>query len=152
VKKLENLEAVGESLAGIFCKLGMKDIDASILAVLMIEDRELCVYDIKERLSYSISGITSSLHRLIKSHMVVRVKRGKRYLYRADAHVLSALINLVEEISRHDVPKLKSRIEEAVKLERHREKLRKLMDRVERVEKHLKTLVLNLKKWEETGI
>jgi len=152
VKESVNLEAVGKSLAGIFCKLGMRDIDASILAVLMMEDKELCVYGVKERLSYSVSGITSSLHRLMMSHMVARAEKGKRYLYRADTRVLSALINLVEEMSGHDVSKLKSRIEEAVKLERHREKLGKLMEKVERVEKHLKMSVLNLKRWEETGV
>ena len=152
MKKSDNLEVVGRSLAGIFCKLGMKDIDASILAALMMEDKGLCVYDVKERLSYSVSGITFSLHRLMESYMIARGKKGKRYLYRVDTRVFSAHINLVEKVDKHDVSKLKSRIEKAVKLERHRGKPRKLMEKVEKVEKHLKMSVSNPDIWEETGV
>ncbi len=152
MKESDNLEVVGRSLAGIFCKLGMKDIDASILAAPMMEDRGLCVYDVKERLSYSVSRITFSLHRLMKSHMIAREKKGKGYLYRVDTRVLSAHINLVEKVDEHNMSKLKNRIEKAVKLEGHRGKPRKLMEKVEKVEKHLKMSVSNPDIWEETGV
>jgi len=147
-----NLEKVRYRLAEIFCKFGIKSVDAHVLAELIIENKRLCACDLVERLNYSISGVTSSLHRLMKNHLVIREKSGKKYLYRADGHVLSALLYLVEEIERHNIPKLKTEIKVVSRLERHKEKLRELMDRIEKAETQLKTLIKGLKSIEEVGL
>ncbi|RLF52744.1 MAG: transcriptional regulator [Thermoplasmata archaeon] len=140
-----NFERIRSRLAGIFRKFGIRSMDADILAQLMIENRPLCACDLGERLNYSISGVTSSLHRLMKSHLVIREKFGKKYFYRVDGHLLSALLHLMEEIQRHDFQKLKAEIRNVSKMERCKERLRGLMERIEEAENQLKLMVNGLK-------
>jgi len=140
-----NFERIRSRLSGIFRKFGIKSMDADILAQLMIENQPLCACDLGERLNYSISGVTSSLHRLMKSHLVIREKFGKKYFYRVDGHLLSALLHLMEEIQRHDFQKLKAEIRNVSKMERCKERLRGLMERIEEAENQLKLMVNGLK-------
>ena len=147
-----NFENLRSRLSGIFQKFGIKSRDADILAQLVIENRPLCACDLGGSLNYSISGVTSSLHRLMKSHLVVREKIGKRYFYRVDGHLLSVLLYLMEEIVRHDFQKLKAEIRNASKIERHKERLKKLMERIEEAENQLKLMINGLKNVEGAGI
>jgi len=147
-----NFERIRSRLAGIFRKFGIKSMDADILAQLMIENRPLCVSDLGERLNYSISGVTSSLHRLMKSHLVIRERFGKKYFYRVDGHLLSALLHLVEEILRHDFQKLKAEIRDVSRIERCKEKLKELMERIEEAENQLKLMIKGLRYVEEASL
>ena len=147
-----NLSRLRSRLAEIFCKFGMKNIDAQILAELMIENQKLCAGDIGKRLNYSLSGVTSSLHRLMRYRLVTREKSGRRYLYRADGHVLSALLYLMEEVERYDLKKLKKEIRKVSRLERYKEKLKELMERIENAEIQLKALIKGLRKIEEASL
>jgi len=147
-----NLSRLRSRLAEIFCKFGMKNIDAQILAELMIENQKLCACDIGKRLNYSLSGVTSSLHRLMRYRLVTREKSGRRYLYRADGHVLSALLYLMEEVERYDLKKLKKEIRKVSRLERYKEKLKELMERIENAEIQLKALIKGLRKIEEASL
>ena len=147
-----NLSRLRSRLAEIFCKFGMKNIDAQILAELMIENQKLCAGDIGKRLNYSLSGVTSSLHRLMRYRLVTREKSGRRYLYRADGHVLSALLYLMEEVERYDLKKLKKEIRKVSRLERYKEKLKELMERIENAELQLKALIKGLRKIEEASL
>ena len=147
-----NFEKIRSRLAGIFRKFGIKSMDADILAQLMIENRPLCACDLGERLNYSISGVTSSLHRLMKSHLVIRERFGKKYFYRVDGHLLSALLHLVEEILRHDFQKLKAEIRDVSRIERCKEKLKELMERIEEAENQLKLMIKGLRYVEEASL
>ena len=147
-----NFENLRSRLSGIFQKFGIKSMDADILAQLMIENQPLCTCDLGERLNYSISGVTSSLHRLMKNHLVIREKIGKKYFYRVDGHLLSVLLYLMEEILRHDFQKLKAEIRNASKIEKHKERLRKLMERIEEAENQLKMMINGLKHVEEASV
>jgi len=147
-----NLNRLRSRLAEIFCKFGIKSTDAHVLAELMIENQNLCACDLGKRLNYSLSGITSSLHRLMKHRLVIREKSGKKYLYRADGHVLSALLYLMEEIERHDLQRLKTEIRKVSRLERYKEKLKELMERIEKAEAQLKALIKGLRKIEEASL
>lgn len=146
------MKEVGEirsSLARIFQKFGIKYTDANVLATLFIENDSLSVNDLKERLNYSVSGITLSLHRLMKSDLVARYKRGKKYLYKAESGILSVLHHLIEEIRRHDIPRLKRRLREKIRIDKYKYKLESLKEKIEAVEEHLNTLLNHLKICEE---
>ncbi len=138
-----NIRDVRDSLSRIFCKLGIRDVDATILADLIIEDRDMSVEEIRKRLNYSISGVTSALHRLMRMHLVVRNKRGKRYLYRSESNILSVLLHLVEEINRRDLRNLQMKIEGTLKAvgKEEEEKLRKLREKVKKAEGYLQSLI-----------
>ncbi|HDM67015.1 MAG TPA: transcriptional regulator [Thermoplasmatales archaeon] len=152
IQKIMNFEKIRSRLAGIFQKFGIKSMDADILAHLMIENRPLCACELGERLNYSISGVTSSLHRLMKNHLVVREKLGKKYFYRVDGHLLSALLHLMEELLRHDFQKLKAEIKNVSKMGRCKEKLKELVEGIEEAENQLKLMVKSLKYVEEANI
>jgi len=147
-----NFENIRSRLAEIFRKFGIKSMDADILAQLIIENRPLCACELGERLNFSISGVTSSLHRLMKSHLVIREKFGKKYFYRVDGHLLSALLHLMEEILGHDFQRLKAEIRGALRMERYKERLKELMGRIEEAEAQLKLLIKGLKHAEEANI
>jgi len=152
IQKIMNFEKIRSRLAGIFRKFGIKSMDADILAQLIIENRPLCACDLEERLNYSISGVTTSLHRLMKSHLVIREKFGKKYFYRVDSHLLSALLHLMEEILRHDFQKLKKDVRDATGTERHRERLDELLNRIEEAEHQLKLIINGLKNVEGASL
>ncbi len=152
IQKIVNFGNIRFRLAGIFQKFGIKSMDADILAQLIIENRPLCACDLGKSLNYSISGVTSSLHRLMKNRLVIREKRGKRYFYRVDGHLLSALLHLLEEILRHDFQKLKKEVRDATGTERYRERLDELLNRIEEAEYQLKLIINGLKKVEGARI
>ncbi len=148
--KIVNVGEIRESLARIFCKLGIRDVDAIILAELIIEDREMAVDELKRHLNYSISGITSSLHRLMRLHLVVRSKRGKRYMYHSQSNILSILLHLIEEINSRDIPNLKRKIDRTLRnLGEEGEKIKKLRSKVEKAEMYLQSLITLLSDYEE---
>ena len=141
---------IRESLAKIFCKLGLRDVDAIILAELIIEDREMTVHEFKSSLNYSISGITSALHRLMRLHLVTRKKREKKYVYQSESNILSILLHLIWEIKNHDVQDLKRKIEIGIQnLPKKKDKIEKLRERVEKAEKYLQALIDLLSQYEE---
>jgi len=141
---------IRESLAKIFCKLGLRDVDAIILAELIIEDREMTVHEFKSSLNYSISGITSALHRLMRLHLVTRKKREKKYVYQSESNILSILLHLIGEIKNHDVQELKRKIEIGIRnLPKEKNKIEKLRERVEKAEKYLQALIDLLSQYEE---
>ena len=148
--KIIKLVDIRESLAKIFCKLGLRDVDAIILAELIIEDREMTVHEFKSSLNYSISGITSALHRLMRLHLVTRKKREKKYVYQSESNILSILLHLIGEIKNHDVQELKRKIEIGIRnLPKEKNKIEKLRERVEKAEKYLQALIDLLSQYEE---
>lgn len=146
------LEEIRSSLARILKRFGMKDLDASVLAELMMEDDNLSVSDLKRRLSYSTSGITSSLHRLMRDNLVVRHRKGKKFLYRAEAGILSALHHLIDEIRKHDLLHLKKKLRTITTSNKHEQKIRMLKKRVDRMERLLAILLNHIKRQEEAAL
>lgn len=141
---------IRESLAKIFCKLGLRDVDAIILAELIIEDRGMTVIELKSSLNYSISGITAALHRLMRLYLVTRKKREKKYVYQSESNILSILLHLIWEIKNHDVQDLKRKIEIGIQnLPKKKDKIEKLRERVEKAEKYLQALLNLLSQYEE---
>ena len=105
---------IRESLAEMFIKTGIRDVDANVLAELLIRDRDMDVKEIANNLDYSISGVTGSLHRLMRLHLIVRKREGKKYLYRSESNVLSVFLRLVEDIYHHDLPRVIRLVKEQI--------------------------------------
>ncbi len=103
---------IRESISKILSKSGIRDMDALVLSELLIWDRYMDVEEISEHLNYSISGVTGSLHRLMRMHLVVRTKEGKKYLYKSESDILSVFLRLIQEIYNHDLPRLRKVVKE----------------------------------------
>ncbi len=99
---------IRKSLAKIFRRFGLRDVDACVLAHLIIIDSEISVRALANDIQLSISGVTSALHRLMRMHLVIRDKQGKMYMYRTESNLLSALLHLVEDIRAHELRDLKT--------------------------------------------
>ncbi len=137
------IRRVRDSLARLFGRIGMRDVDARVFAELLVSDEELSADEISVRTDYSLSAVTTSLHRLMRFNIVVRVKRGKKYYYKAEGHILKALYSLLQEIYLHEVIPLKRLVEESVdRVEgKAKRKLRKLKERLDVAEEYLKLLL-----------
>ncbi len=127
---------IREAMAKIFIKLGIKDTDANVLAEIIRVGRGMCVDDLAKRLEYSISGVTSSLHRLMRMHLIVRSKKGKKYIYRSESSLLCTLLHLIEEIRSHELPALLEKIDKRLKMEDEKN-IRNLRERVESADRYL---------------
>ena len=134
---------VRDSLARLFGRIGMRDVDARVFAELLVSDEELSANEISVRTDYSLSAVTTSLHSLMRFNIVVRVKRGKKYYYKAEGHILKALYSLLQEIYLHEVIPLKRLVEESVdSVEGEaKRKLIKLKERLDVAEEYLKLLL-----------
>ncbi len=137
VKKIEN--EIRKSLAKVFQRFGLRDVDACILAELFIVDREISVSELSERIEHSISGVTSAMHRLMRMHLVVRDKKGHAYLYKTESNLLSALLHLIEDVRMHEIKELKNKLN--AKEINSSSLLSELRDKVERADEHLTILV-----------
>jgi len=142
---------VRESLAKIFDKAGIREVDANVLAELLIRDRDMDVQEIAENLGYSLSGVTGSLHRLMRLHLIVRKKEGKRYLYRSESNVLSVFLRLLEDIYNHDLPRVMRLVKEKVgDLKGEEERIvRELDKKLEKAAEYLGTLIELLEDYSE---
>ena len=135
--KIENIDCeIREAVAKIFIKLGIRDADANVLAEIIRMDQELTVEDLAKSLNYSISGVTSSLHRLMKMHLIVRRKSGRKYIYRSESNMLSTLLQLIEEIRAHELIDLLKKIEKRLQIKED-EGIRNLKEKVESADKYL---------------
>ncbi len=135
--KVENLDReIRESMANIFIKLGMKDTDANVLAEIIKTGHEMSAYELAKQLGYSISGVTSSLHRLMRMHLIARTKKGKRYIYRSESSLLCTLLHLIEEIRSHELPELLRKINDRLRISKEASLLN-LRDKVESADKYL---------------
>ncbi|MCD6275591.1 MAG: transcriptional regulator [Thermoplasmata archaeon] len=148
MKNMDDWIAVRNALAKIFCKLGIRDVDAIILAELIMYDENMSVEMLKKRLNYSISGITSSLHRLMRLHLVARSKKGKKYLYKSESNILSILIHLIEEIRKYDMPLLKRKLEKAKENNELKKKMETLSEKIKKAEEYLSSLILLFQEYE----
>ena len=108
----DGIEKIREFMSKVFARGGIRDMDALVLSELLIWDRYMDVEEIAKNLNYSISGVTGSLHRLLRMHLVIRKKIGKKYLYRSESDILSVFIHLVREIYEHDLPRLQHIVDE----------------------------------------
>ena len=149
IVKVENIEEIRSATAKIFTRLGIRDVDANVLAEILILDRETSVSELSKTLGYSISGVTSSLHRLMRMHLVHRNKIGKKYMYKSESNLLSALLHLMEDIQRHEIPVLMEKIKKKEK--RGNEKIKELKEKVERANEYLTTLINILKEYGMRG-
>ena len=136
VKVGNYMKDIRRDLANIFNKVGMRDVDANILAEILILDEAVSVDELSEKLGYSISGITSSLHRLMKMHLVFRNKNGRKYVYQSNSNVLSALFHLIEDIKRYDIHNLLRKINNEIS-DYKDEKIKKLRNKIEEANKYL---------------
>ncbi len=134
------MREIREAMAKIFMRLGIRDVDANVLAEILILDREMSVNELSEILEYSISGITSSLHRLMRMHLVIRNKIGKKYVYKTDSNILSTLLHLIEDIQRHEIPALMREVKKKL-LKNGNDKIKKLKEKVERANEYLAMMV-----------
>ena len=145
--KVENdgndMNDIRSAMAKIFMRLGIRDVDANVLAELLILDREISVNELSGILGYSISGVTSSLHRLMRMHLVIRNKIGKKYVYKTESNILSALLNLIEDIRRHEIQILSKNIEN--KNLKKDKKIRELKERVDRANEYLGRIIFILR-------
>ena len=150
VKTVNALGEIRESLAKIFSKLGVRDIDANVLSHLLIMNREMSVCELAETLKCSVSGVTSALHRLMRIHLVVRKKEGRKYLYRSATNIIDVLHWLVQEILSYDIPTLKRKIEKILPtLKEERSMIQELEENIEKAEKYLTVLSELLKEYGE---
>ncbi len=140
-----NMNNIRSAMAKIFMRLGIRDVDANILAELLILDREISVNELSEILGYSISGVTSSLHRLMRMHLVIRNKIGKKYVYKTESNILSALLNLIEDIRRHEIQILSKNIEN--KMLKKDKKIKELKERVNRANEYLGRIISILREY-----
>jgi predicted transcriptional regulator len=125
----DGMARIRESMSRIFTKAGIGNMDANVLSELLIWDKYMSVCDIANNLNYSISGITGSLHRLMRMHLIVRKKNGKKYLYRSESDILSVFLRLVEEVYNHDLPRVQCVVkEEMPNLDGEEEKVVKELD------------------------
>lgn len=104
--KDEKVNEIRKSLAKLFRRFGLRDVDACVLAHLIIIDSKISVRALANDIHQSISGVTSALHRLMRMHLVIRDKQGKMYIYRTESNLLSALLNLIEDIRAHELSDL----------------------------------------------
>lgn len=143
--------SIRESLAKIFVKAGIGEVDANVLAELLIRDRDMDVQEIAGNLDYSVSGVTGSLHRLMRLHLVVRNKEGKKYLYRSESNVLSVFLRLVEDIYNHDLPRVMRLVKEKMgDLKGEEEKIvRELDKKLEKAAEYLTILIELLEDYSE---
>ncbi len=139
MKVEEDIRDLRKALMSVFKRFGLRDVDACVLAQIFIMDRETTVEELARSLKYSISGVTTALHRLMKMHLVARSKVGKRYFYRTESSMLSALLNLIEDIRMHELRHLKMEISRKLN-EGESEIARRLKERVERAENNLEEL------------
>lgn len=137
-----------EDLAKIFSKAGIRDVDANILAELLILDKKVSVNELSERLGYSISGITTSLHRLMKMHLVLRNKIGRKYLYQSESNILSGLFHLIEDIKQYDIHNLLRKINKKL-LDYKEERIKKLKEKIEEANEYLNVILLLLNEYSE---
>ncbi len=146
-----NIGRIRESLAKIFAKAGIREVDSNVLAELLIRSRDMDVKELAENLNYSISGVTSSLHRLIRLHLVVRKKRGKRYIYSSESNVLSVFLRLIEDIYNHDLPRVRRLVSEELSGLMGEEKkiVRELDAKLQKAEEYLGTLIELLEDYSE---
>ncbi len=140
-----NMNNIRSAMAKIFMRLGIRDVDANILAGLLILDREISVNELSGILGYSISGVTSSLHRLMRMHLVIRNKIGKKYVYKTESNILSALLNLIEDIRRHEIQILSKNIEN--KMLKKDKKIKELKERVNRANEYLGRIISILREY-----
>ncbi len=150
VKPTNALGEIRESLAKVFSKLGVRDIDASVLSHLLIMNREMSVCELAETLKCSISGVTSALHRLMRIHLVVRKKEGRRYLYRSATNIINVLYWLVDEILTYDIPNIQKKIRNAIPvLKEERPVVEEFEKNIEKAEKYLTMLSEILREYGE---
>ena len=149
---IENFDyEIRDALAKIFIKLGVRDADASILAEIIKSDQELTVDDLARRLNYSISGVTSSLHRLMRMHLIVRRKRGRKYIYRSESNMLSTLLHLIEDIREHELMDLLKKIEKSLEIKED-EGIKNLKEKVKSADKYLLIVSEILRGYSEGGM
>ncbi len=149
---IENFDQeIRDALAKIFIKLGVRDADASILAEIIKSDQELTVDDLARRLNYSISGVTSSLHRLMRMHLIVRRKRGRKYIYRSESNMLSTLLHLIEDIREHELMDLLKKIEKSLEIKED-EGIKNLKEKVKSADKYLLIVSGILREYSEGGM
>ena len=150
MKTTNALGEIRESLAKVFSKLGVRDIDANILSHLLIINREMSVCELAENMRCSISGVTSALHRLMRIHLVVRKKEGRRYLYRSATNIINVLYWLVQEILTYDIPNIKKKIGDALPgLKEEQPVIEEFEKNIERAEKYLTMLSEILREYSE---
>ncbi len=139
----DGFKRVRESMATIFVKAGISHMDANVLSELLIWDRYMSVCEIAKNLNYSISGVTASLHRLMRMHLIIREKNGKKYLYRSESDILSVFLRLVEEVYNHDLPRVQRVVKEEIpKLEGEEGKVvRELDEKLKKAAYYLGTLI-----------
>ena len=137
------LRRVRDSLARLFGRIGMRDVDSRVFAELLVHSEEMTADEISRRTDYSLSAVTTSLHRLMRFNIVTRVKRGKKYYYRTEGHILKALYSLLQEVYLQEVLPLKKLVEDSMEnVEGEaREKLQKLQERLKIAEKYMEILL-----------
>ncbi len=143
----KDVKELRKALTGVFKRFGLRDVDACVLAQMFIIDRETTVEELAKTLRYSISGVTSALHRLMKMHLVTRTKVGKKYLYRSESSILTALLHLIEDIRMHELRNLKAVIVRKIK-DGESEIAIRMKERVERAERNLEELANILREHE----
>ena len=136
MKVEDDVKDIRNAMKKVFTKFGIREVDANVLAEIIILDRETSVDELSKRLGYSISGITSSMHRLMKMHLVIRDKVGKKYVYKTESNLLSALLHLIEDLRTHEIPYLKKKIERKL-LENDDKRMRELKEKVEKASEYL---------------
>jgi len=144
--KNENIAPVFRSIAQIFVKFGLRDVDAHVLSVLIFYDREMAVEEIREKVNYSISAITMALHRLMRAYLVSRSKRGKRFYYRPRCSILCTVYYLISEIHRHEIPHIHETLSKLKNISKEEQELvEKFRLKLENAEKLLEDLIEILK-------
>ena len=122
-----------------------------MLAELIIRDSSMTAQEIADSLRCSLSGVTSSLHRLMRVHLIVRRKEGKKYFYSSESNVLSILLRLLEDIYQHDLPRVKRLIGEEMKNLQGEEarNLGELKKKIEKAEEYISSLIDMVKEYSE---
>ncbi len=153
IVKNENIsfQRIREAIAKIFIKAGLRDIDASVLSELIMRDRSMSAQEIADNLRCSLSGVTGSLHRLMRLHLIVRRKEGKKYMYSSESNVLSILLRLLEDIYQHDLPRVRRLIEEEIKNIKGEEakNIIELKRKIEKAEEYISSLIDIIKEYSE---
>ncbi len=149
----DGFRRIRESMATIFTKAGLGHMDANVLSELLIWDRYMDVEEIGRSLNYSISGVTGSLHRLMRMHLVIRKKMGKKYFYSSESDILSVFIRLVQEIYEHDLPRLQRIVDEERELLKETEKkaVDELYVKLSRAKEYLGALIEILEDYKKGG-
>jgi len=147
----KSLGRIREAIAKIFVKVGLRDIDATVLSELIMRNRAMTAQEIANELRCSLSGVTGGLHRLMRLHLVVRKKEGKKYLYLSESNILSLILRLLEDISQHDLPRLKRVIGEEMDhlKDENARVIRELNNKIEKAEEYLESLIDIIKEYSE---